>query len=155
VETKEGRRTWPPLFEGRSPSSWVVAPVAVVVTTRRHLPVRCARGGGRSRERGAHSRVTKGGLPRTVDTDQRVPQNRVPGGREHIGSLGRAKREFVGETGNSSPSVVFHSPFPFLSIFHFLLFIPKFQFKFGFKFKSCAKLSLNFILKLKVPILEI
>jgi hypothetical protein len=47
----------------------------------------------------------------------------------------------------------------FLSIFfffsYFLFFITKLQFKFRFKLKSCAKLSSNYILKLKVPILEI
>jgi hypothetical protein len=41
--------------------------------------------------------------------------------------------------------------FYFLSIF----FIPKFYFNFKFKFKSCAKLSSKYIVKLKVSILEI
>jgi hypothetical protein len=80
---------------GPQPAGWPSL-VAVVLTTRRHLPVRCARGGGRSRERGGHSTVTKGGLPGAVDTDQRVPQDRVPGGHVHTGSMSRAKRRMGG-----------------------------------------------------------
>jgi hypothetical protein len=39
-----------------------------------------------------------------------------------------------------------------LFLFFSLFFISKFHFKFIFKFKSCAKLSSNYIVKLKVPI---
>ena len=62
----------------------------------------------------------------------------------------------VGRPGGFSPSYYFSFSFPlFFSSFLFILFIPKLHFNFKFKFKSCAKLYSKYIVKFKVPLLEI